>query len=509
MANNNNRRNRRNLSLMMLVLAVVIVVLYNLPGARKPGEVRPGPLVLPAQQTPEQKAAGNQELTAPALIAKTPETTHHIHIQSWETPHGARVLFVQAPQIPMLDVRVVFNAGAARDGDLPGLASLTSAMLTEGAGVMDVDDIARRFESLGAILDNNSYRDMAIVSLRTLSDAKYRDPALSLFYDVVAHPTFPQASLDRLRNQMLLGLQQDKQNPGTQAAKKFYSTLYQDAPYGTPPDGTEDSLPRITRDQLVAFHQRYYVDHNMVIAMIGDIDRTEAELIALQMDKQLPEGTAAPQLPSPVPLTDTKTVHVEFPSTQTHILVGSVGVKRGDPDWFSLYVGNEILGGGGFASRLNQIIRQDHGLAYSVYSQFIPMAVEGPFIMGVQTRNEKAGEALKLLDKTLRDFIARGPTQQELDDAKRNILGSFPLGTSSNGNIVDYLGMIGFYNLPLDYLKQFPEQIDAVTVGSVKKAFARAVHPDRMLTVTVGPTVAVPAQTPTAASPAPKAEPAT
>ncbi|MEZ5512076.1 MAG: pitrilysin family protein [Gammaproteobacteria bacterium] len=482
------RRTRRNLSIMMVVVAIMIVVFYNLPGSRRSGEVRTGPMIVPTEQTAAQQAAGNNQLTSPALIEAAPLKSHNVHIQSWQTPKGAKVLFVNAPEIPMLDVRVVFNAGSARDSDLPGLAFLTNAMLKEGAGVSDVDDIARHFEGLGASLDTGAYRDMAIVSLRTLSDDQYRRPALTLFNDIVAHPTFPVTSLDRLRNQLLLGLQREKQDPGAQVAKAFFAELYPAAPYGIPTRGTEDSLPLITQDRLQAFHRQYYVAGNAVIAMIGAVDRTEAELIALQLDQQLPAGPAAPRLQATTGPDSSRREHIEFPSTQTHIMAGTIGVKRGDASWYPLLVGNEILGGGGFASRLNQVIRQDNGLAYSVYSQFVPMAVEGPFLMGLQTRNDQSDKALDLLDKTLRDFISKGPSAQELADAKRNLLGSFPLQTASNSSIVDYLGMIGFYNLPLNYLEQYPKAVEAVTIDDVKQAFSQVVHPDKLLTVTVGST---------------------
>lgn len=449
---------------------------------KEKSEGRPGPQV--TVSTPVTGSAG--QLTAPEIIARSPARAHHIQIQSWQTPKGATVLFVASPEIPMLDVRVVFNAGSARDAGTPGLALLTNAMLSEGAGVADVDQIARHFEGLGASLDNGAYRDMAVVSLRTLSDPQYRDPALSLFQDVVAHPTFPQDSLDRLRSQLRMSLEQEKQDPGAQVMKTFFSRLYGDAPYGSPTNGTEESLARLTVSDLRAFHQRHYVSRNLVIALIGAISRSEAEKIARQLDAQLPEGQPAPALPAPAALTAAVEQHLEFPSTQTHILVGGLGVKRGDPDWYPLYVGNEILGGSGFASKLNQVIRQDHGLAYSVYSQFSPMGVAGPFMMNLQTRNEQTAQALQLLDKTLRDFIDKGPTDQELNDAKRNLLNSFPLQTASNSSIVDYLGMIGFYKLPLDYLERYPVEVEQVSADAIRAAFARIVQADKLLTVTVG-----------------------
>ncbi len=483
------RISRRNLSIIIFVVSIFIVVLYNLPGSRKPGEVEPGPIVMPDPIPTTHQSADTPALTSLELIEKAKPKSHRIHIESWQTPKGGKVMFVRAPEIPMLDVRVVFDAGAARDGDLPGLANLTSAMLTEGAGIADVDTIARHFEGLGASINTNSYRDMAIVSLRTLSDIQFRDPALSMFYDVVSQPSFPESSLERLRAQLMLSLQHESQSPGSLAKKAFFKGLYGEQPYGIHPNGSEQSLNLINTSNLSQFHQQYYTASNMVVAMIGDIDRPQAELIAMQLDKLLPQGTPAAELPQPSPLTSAKQEHIEFPSSQTHILVGGIGIPRGHPDHYALMVGNEILGAGGFSSRLNQVIRQDNGLAYSIYSHFVPMSVAGPFLVNLQTRNEQSQQAISLLNDTLKDFIDKGPTDEELEDAKRHMLGSFPLQTASNGNVVDYLGMIGFYDLPLNYLEQYPEKIAKVSAKDIKKAFQKVIKPDALLTVTAGQTV--------------------
>lgn len=478
---------RKTLSIIIVVVCVLIVVFYNLPGSRKPGEGHTGPLVTP--KTSEQDKAHRLKLSSIEKIEKAEPRAHKVRIESWTTPKGAEVLYVKAPEIPMLDVRVVFDAGSARDDDLAGLAMLTSAMLTEGAGIADVDDIARHFEGLGASINSESYRDMALVSLRTLSDPQYRNPALTLFYDVVAQPTFPEGSLKRLKAQAILALEHEKQSPGSLAQKAFFKSLYGDAPYSIPSNGTRDSLAQITRESLTDFHEQYYVASNAVIAIIGAIDRTSAELIASQLDRQLPKGQPAPPLKAVPALTKARQEHIEFPSSQTHIMVGSVGIKRGDPDWYALSVGNEILGAGGFSSRLNKVIRQDNGLVYSIYSHFIPMATQGPFLINLQTRNDQAQKALDLLDETLRTFVEKGPTEAELEDAKRNLLGSFPLQTASNGNVVQYLGMIGFYDLPMNYLETYPANIEAVTAEDIRNAFSRLIDPRAMLTITAGQSV--------------------
>jgi zinc protease len=167
-------------------------------------------------------------------------------------------------------------------------------------------------------------------------------------------------------------------------------------------------------------------------------------------------------------------------------LLGAPGIKRGDADYFSLYVGNYILGGGGFVSRLTEEVREKRGLVYSVYSYFMPMAELGPFQIGLQTKKEQAGDAMKVVNETLAKYIKNGPTEKELKAAKDNLIGGFPMRIDSNGKILDYLSVIGFYKLPLNYLDDFNQQIAKVTTKQIKDAFQRRVKPESFVTVTVG-----------------------
>ena len=386
----------------------------------------------------------------------------------------------------MVDVRVVFDAGSARDGEHAGLASLTNQMLSQGAANLDADGIAARFDSLGAQFGASSLRDMAVLSLRSLTEPKLLQPALATLADIVQRPTFPANALSRERKQVLVALRDEEQSPDAVAAKAFYAALYPDYPYGTPELGTAASVKGLTRAELRDFYRRYYVARNAVVAIVGDVDRAQAAVLAERIVGGLPAGDAAPVLPAVPTLTQAHTITREFPATQTTILVGQPGMRRGDPDYFALYVGNHILGGSGFGSRILKNIREDRGLAYSAYSYFMPMRQDGPFIMGLQTRTKEAGAAHRLLLQTLRDFVAQGPTAAELQHAKENITGGFPLRIASNKNIVEYLAMIGFYHLPLDYLDQFNARVEAVTAAQVRDAFQRRVHPDRLVTVVVG-----------------------
>lgn len=408
-----------------------------------------------------------------------------LDIQHWQTSNGAKVYFIESHSIPMLDVRVVFNAGSARD-KLSGVAGLANGLLDTGAGKLDANGIAEALEDVGAQMSNASLRDMAVVSLRSLSDEQRFDKALSVFADVVAQPTYPRADFAREKQRLLLALKSQEQSPAAVASRAYYKALYGEHAYGDMPSGTQASVERIQRIHLKRFHKKYYVARNAVIALVGDADRLRAEQIAEQISAALPEGEAAPVVEGVDALAEAKRIDIPMRTQQSHISIGQPGLKRGDPDYFELYVGNHILGGSGFASQLMQSIREDRGLAYSVYSRFSPMQQLGPFTMGMQTKNEQREQAIELLMDNLKQFIANGPTQEQLDKALKNITGSAPLRTNSNSKLVEYLAMIGFYNLPLDYLDTFNSKVSAVTVASIKDAWQRRIHPEKLVTVVVG-----------------------
>ena len=407
-------------------------------------------------------------------------------IETWQTKNGASVLFVQATDLPMVDMRVVFDAGSARDGTKPGLSQLTNAVLTDGAGNWDADQIALRMDSVGAKFGSGSLRDMAWLSLRTITEESAYETSVSTLAEILKAPTFPVDALERNRKIMLANLQHEKQSPGAVAKKQFMQALFGSHPYAIHSGGSEESLKAITREDLIAHQQRYYVAKNATISIVGDLDRKQAESLAERISSGMQTGQAAPALPQVADLKQAIDKSVQFPSSQSHILLGQPGMHRGDPDYYALYVGNHIFGGSGLVSLLGEEVREKRGLSYSVYSYFSPMRADGPFIMGAQTKNEQAGLAMDVMRKSLSDYIQRGPTDKELKESKQNITGGFPLTISSNGKIVEYISMIGFYKLPLDHLDTFVNKVNAVTKEQIKDAFKRRVHPDRFVTVVVG-----------------------
>jgi len=407
-------------------------------------------------------------------------------IEEWKTDKGARVYYVPAPELPMVDVKIVFDAGSAQDKDLPGTALLTNAMLAEGAGGQTADQISAAFEDVGANFGNASQRDMATLSLRSLT----AEPALSTALDalklVLTKPDFPQAAFERLQKQVLLGLQAENQSPRALSARAFYANVFGENPYANMPVGQAEVVEQLNVKTLKKFYQQYYVARNATVVLVGAIDKAQAKVIAEQLMADLPEGEMADPLNQVSALTEAKQVEIAHPSQQTHILMGQPCISRDDEDYFPLYVGNHILGGSGLVSQLSNEVREKRGLSYSTYSYFRPMHQQGPYQFGLQTRNDQAQEALEVMQATLKAFIINGPTEAELTAAKQNITGGFALRIDSNSKIADYLAMIGFYGLPLTYLDTFKDKVMAVTAADIKSAYERRVHPDKMVTIMVG-----------------------
>lgn len=407
-------------------------------------------------------------------------------IDHWKTDTGARVYFAPAPELPMVDIQIVFDAGAAQDNDLPGTALLTNSMLSEGAGGLTADQVAAAFDDVGAQFGTSSERDMAVLSLRTLTEEKALEQALAMFNTVLTQADFPEAAFKRLQKQMLIGLQGEKQSPGAIASRAFYKAIYGDHPYASMPAGNEEVVPHLTVKSIKQFYKNYYVAQNATVVLVGAIDKEQAQQIAEKLLMGLPAGQMTNPKPQVKELEKAEDIVIEHPSTQTHILMGQPGMSRDDPDYFALYVGNHILGGSGLVSELSNEIREKRGLSYSTYSYFRPMHEKGPYQFGLQTRNDQAQEALAVLKATVKNFTEKGPSEAQVKAAKQNITGGFALRLDSNSKIANYLAMIGFYGLPLDYLTTFKDKVNKVTVKQIKDAFSRRVHPDKMVTVLVG-----------------------
>jgi zinc protease len=410
-----------------------------------------------------------------------------VQIQSWQTSAGARVLFVENHDLPILDVSVDFPAGSGADTPAKsGLASMTRHLLGLGAEGLDEEAIAKAFADVGAVFSGRFDADRAGLTLRTLSSEREKRQALDTFGRVLQKPTFPEPVLEREKARTIAAIRESDTKPETIADRAFERLLYGGHPYGLRGSGEPETVAGLTRQDILDFYGRHYARGRAVVAILGDITRSEAESLAENLTRDMPEG-GPPAPPPAVTLPgEPRVERIAHPATQAHILLGYPGITRTDPDYFPLWVGNYILGGGGFVSRLTEEVRQKRGYAYSVYSYFMPLREAGPFQIGLQTRKEQAQEALDVVRATLDEFIARGPSEKELKAAKDNIIGGFPLRIDSNRKIADYLAMIGFYGLPLSYLEDFPKNVEKVTAAQIRDAFRRRIDPGRLVTVVVG-----------------------
>lgn len=413
------------------------------------------------------------------LVQASPEIEH------WQTTNGARVYYVSSPELPMVDVRIVFDAGSARD-EIEGTALMTNGMLSEGAAGDSAQVLAEKFEAVGAAFENGALKDMAWLGVRSLSDEQYLHPAIVNLKNILSRPDFPVTAYRRELERLKISVKAGMQSPGNIATLRFYKELYGDHPYARPSEGTEASLKKLALKDLKAFYKRYYVASNAVIAIVGAVDKTEAKRMAEELVSGLPSGERAPELPPVKLLTESRTVYIDFPSSQSTVLMGEVGMPRGDKDYFALYTANHAFGGSGFGSRLMNEVREKRGLAYSTYSYYSPMRVAGPLQIGLQTRNDQVDEALNIIHKELDRYVSKGLHPEELEDSLKNITGGFPLRIDSNKKIAEYLSVIGFYNLPLDYLDTMVTNFRQQTLPVVNDAIRRRIHPDQMLTVIVG-----------------------
>jgi zinc protease len=408
-----------------------------------------------------------------------------VKINHWQTTSGSDVYFVENHDLPIIDMAVNFPAGSARDTKATsGVAGVTRYMMTLGAAGMGEEVITNKFADIGAVLGGELDNDRAAFKLRTLTSESAK--ALETFNAILHKPDFPEAVLSREKTRIIAGINEAATQPESISSKAFMKALYPNHPYGLDESGEVDTIAAMKRDDLVAFYNQYYSAKSAVIALIGDMTEAQARNIADTVSAGLPQGAAVPKI-AEVTIPSTANVQsISHPATQAHILLGYPGIKRGDADYWPLYVGNYILGGGGFVSRLTEEVREKRGLVYSVYSYFMPMAEFGPFQIGLQTKKDQAGAALKVVNETVAKFIQGGPTEKELKAAKDNIIGGFPMRIDSNGKILDYLSVIGFYKLPMTYLDDFNREIAKVTTKQIKEAFSRRIKPENFVSVTVG-----------------------
>ena len=412
-----------------------------------------------------------------------------LQIKGWKTLTGSKVLFIQTSELPMFDLHVSFAAGSAQDQQHPGLAAMTLSLLTEGVEGKDLATILETFDSLGAKLGTGINRDRAQLSLRSLNATDKREPALQLFAQMLGKPLLAEDAMTRVKAELLGILEQQGQTPSAQVSQTLYKTLFAGHAYAQPVYGTTSSLASITREQLQAFHNKAYAAGNVLITLVGDLSLEDAQNISLQIANALPQGPAVEPVAEVARQENQPGLqHIERPLSQTHLMLTQLGITRQHPDYVALQVASMIFGGAGSNSRLMNELREQRGLTYSVAMGNTAWQGRGPFGIYVQTRPEFSTGTLKLIQDMFRDYLATGPTEQELDDAKRILAGSSPLDSASNAQILSRLVDISLNNLPLD-LDFSVQQAQQLTIEDIRTALNKHFGADQWTVVTLGPTV--------------------
>jgi zinc protease len=408
-----------------------------------------------------------------------------IEIQEVTSPGGITAWLVQSPTIPLIAMNFAFEGGAALDPPgKEGLANFLTGMLDEGAGDIDSKTFQAKASELAMKMSFSSDRDSFEGSFQTLS--RNRDEAFKLLRLAITAPRFDEEPMERVRGQYLVSARLDLEEPETIASRAWMKRSFGDHPYGREADGTPESLARITTQDLRDLHARLFTRKGLLISVVGDID---AETLKKLLDETFgalpdhaPPAPPAEALAAPGPALQV----IDRDMPQSIMIFGSPGIRRDDPDFIPAYIMTEILGGGGFGSRLTEEVREQRGLTYGVSFGLYPLDYAGLLIGSLGTRNDKAGEALDVIKAVMKRFAEEGPTQRELDEAKTYLTGSYALRFDSNTKIARQLLGIQQDNLGIDYINKRNARIDAVTLDQVKAQAKRLIDPENMIVTVVG-----------------------
>ena len=415
-------------------------------------------------------------------------------IEKLDSFKGSKGYLVQTKALPMVDIEVSIDAGDRFDpSGKSGLADMAAGLMNYGVkgdqGILSEAQIADEIADLGANIGLSVGGERAIMRIRSLSRKDLRDRAVKLAAAMLSSPTYETKIVEREKQRTITNLLEAETKPEFVLERRFAKSIYGDYPLGNNP--TVKSIAVVGAKDLTQFHQQFYRSDRMIVSIVGDVDRVQANEIVQTLLQKIPQsGNPIAKLPelqrSPVEPLVQREIQIPFDSQQAHIAMGMTAVARSNPDYFPLLVGNYILGGGGFVSRLMSEVREKRGLAYSVSSYFGPGKDTGIFKAGLQTKNDQAVLALEVMSSTIAKFIADGPSPAELLAAKSNLVNGYPLRIDNNRKLLDNVSSIAWNDLPLDTMEVWTQQVEAVTLEQVRAAFQKYLAMDRMKIVVLG-----------------------
>jgi zinc protease len=399
--------------------------------------------------------------------------------------NGMVLLTSEQRALPMVSIELLIDAGTRHESaEQAGLANLTSRLLTHGTQKRNAVQISETLDFMGASLSASCGEDVATVSMTILK--KDLTAGLDLLAEVLVQANFPSAEIDRQKQAVIASIRARQEDPGAVAGIAFGSALFPKSPYGRPVEGTEATVKLLQQKALQDFYGRNYRPNRSIISVVGDVTEKEMAEALSKAFKSWSKGAAGAKPAAPTQIGQAQAVQIKKDLTQANIVLGHNGVTRGNPDYYAIQVMNYILGGGGFSSRAMDSIRNERGLAYSVYSYFAAEKSHGSFQFVMQTKNETAAEAIRIAKDEMRRMLEQPVSEQELNDAKDYLIGSFPLRFDTNRKVASFLAQVEYYELGLDYPERYGDFIRKVSREDVARVAKQYLRPDDLITVVVG-----------------------
>ncbi len=400
-------------------------------------------------------------------------------------PNGLKVIVVEDHEQPIVYISFVVRSGSTYDGDLPGLASVTAELLTKGTKTRTATQIAEEIDFVGGSLNATASWDATNINVLVLK--KYLGVGMDILQGVVLNPTFPDEELERIRTQRLASIKQAKAEAGYLAGVRFSKELFGNHPYANEIGGNEESIQKISRDDIVKFYKKHFIPNNSFIIFAGDITPKEAvPLVEKYFSKWEKSENPHQKFQTVNDVAQTKVVIVDKPgAVQSAIRIGHLGIDRKNKDYVKVYTLNTLLGGY-FNSRINMNLRETHGYTYGASSSFDSRIYPGPFIVSTDVRNEVTDSSVAEIIKELKRIIDEPVPEDELKMAKDYIVGSFPLQIETPAQVASRIMTIEIYGLPKDFYDKFREEVKKITPKDIQEVAKKYLHPDRLLIVISG-----------------------
>ncbi len=398
--------------------------------------------------------------------------------------NGMVLLTSEERALPMVTLNLLIKAGSRYDPQgREGLANLTARLLTYGTSGRTALQISEEIDFIGAGLSTECGEELATVSLTVLR--KDLDTGLNILADILTGSVFPPEEIDRQKQSVIASIRARDEEPGAIAETKFLAALFPRSPYGRPVEGTKEAVQRIERAELLQFYKQFYRPNRALLAVVGDVSDQEITEKLARVFRSWEKGAAAEEPVPSVSAGPANFIRIQKELTQANIIIGHEGIPRNHPDYYAIQVMNYILGGGGFSSRLMDSVRNERGLAYSVYSSFGADKYVGTFEVTMQTKNESAEEAIRIAIEEIRRIREKGVGEEELQAAKDYLVGSFPLRFDTNSRLASFFAQVEFFELGSDYPDRYPEMIRKVSREDVLRVAKRYLQPEKLIVVVV------------------------